>query len=85
MRAIQDDQTINFIYPIGSLEEGNTIKLIGTSISPLDRGILKIIGQIETTEENIIIKLNGPIRMPVDDRVIKIIGPIGSLKGLEGY
>ena len=68
-----------------SLEEGNTIKLIGTSIYPVDRGIIKLIGQIETTEENVTIKLNGPIRMPVDDRVIKMIGPIGSLKGLEGY
>ena len=70
---------------MGSLEEGNKIKYIGRSRSPVDRGILELIGQIEMTEENITIKLNGPIRMPVDDRVIKMIGPIGSLKGLEGY
>ena len=59
--------------------------MIGTSRSPVDRGILELIGQIETTEENITIKLNGTIRMPVDDRVIKMIGPIGYLKGLEVY
>ena len=59
--------------------------MIGTSRSPVDRGILELIGQIETTEENITIKLNDAIRMPVYDRVIKMIGPIGYLKGIEGY